>query len=165
MLNGMKHKMTPLAAAASMPRNVMFQTQFTSFGATNKSRDSSGLYSAEFDYDFASKIDHGNFPHNYHSFMKVLGADYDTTSQAHQENLMEMTQLNLDLMENVESTMTVSQIEQQKLEKRDKFDARERIRRLLDAGSPWLAIGQLAGFDEDIPSGNLIAGIGQIHGT
>ena len=54
---------------------------------------------------------------------------------------MEMTQLNLDLMENVESTMTVSQIEQQKLEKRDKFDARERIRRLLDAGSPWLAIG------------------------
>ena len=24
MLNGMKHKMTPLAAAASMPRNVMF---------------------------------------------------------------------------------------------------------------------------------------------
>lgn len=61
--------------------------------------------------------------------------------------------------------MQITEVEQGKLAKRKKFDARERIRRILDRGSPWLALGQLAGFDEDVPSGNIIAGIGQVHGT
>lgn len=34
----------------------------------------------------------------------------------------------------------------------------------MDRGSPFLAIGQLAGWDKDIPAGNLIAGIGMVHG-
>ena len=50
------------------------------------------------------------------------------------------------------------------MKKRGKFDARERIRQILDRGSPWLALGQLAGFDEDVPSGNMVAGIGMVHG-
>jgi len=37
--------------------------------------------------------------------------------------------------------------EEDKLEKRGKTDARGRIRALLDRGSPFLAIGQLAGMD------------------
>jgi 3-methylcrotonyl-CoA carboxylase beta subunit len=46
---------------------------------------------------------------------------------------------------------------------------RERINAILDPGSPFLEIGQLAGYDyldesESVPSGNIIAGIGNISG-
>ena len=53
-----------------------------SFSA-EKQRNMTGMQPREFDYFFESKIDHGNFPHNYTSFMKVLGEDYDTNSAQH----------------------------------------------------------------------------------
>jgi len=96
--------------------------------------------------------------------MKVLGDDYDTNSVQHIENQELMQQLNIELMENVEQSMLLTAEEEAKLVKRGKFDARTRIRKLLDRGSPFMALGQLAGFDEDVPSGNIIAGIGQVHG-
>ena len=37
--------------------------------------------------------------------------------------------------------MKISPVEEAKLKKRGKFDARERIRKLLDRGSPFLALG------------------------
>ena len=60
--------------------------------------------------------------------------------------------------------MQLSREEEQKLLKRKKLDARQRVRKILDKGSPWLALGQLAGFDEGVPSGNLVAGIGNVYG-
>ena len=72
--------------------------------------------------------------------------------------------LNLELRENVEQTMQLTREEEAKLLKRNKYDARNRVRKLLDKGSPWLALGQLAGFDEGVPSGNIVAGIGNVHG-
>jgi 3-methylcrotonyl-CoA carboxylase beta subunit len=50
---------------------------------------------------------------------------------------------------------------------RGKLLVRERIDRLLDPGSPFLEIGQLAGYelyDEWIPAAGLVAGIGRING-
>src|SRR5699024_12579715 len=44
---------------------------------------------------------------------------------------------------------------------------RERIRRLLDPGSPFLEIGALAAFamyDDDAPAAGLIAGVGLVEG-
>lgn len=70
----------------------------------------------------------------------------------------------MDLQENVGWSMKISPTEEGKLVKRGKFDARDRIRKLLDRGSPFLALGQLAGFDEQVPSGNIVAGIGMVHG-
>ena len=95
----------------------------------------------EFDYYFESKIDHGHFPHQYQSFMKVLGQDYNVHSEQHLENVEQMNQLNLELRENVDQTMVISKVEEDKLAKRGKFGARDRIRKLLDKGSPWLALG------------------------
>jgi len=95
----------------------------------------------EFDYFFEQRINHGKFPHNYQSFMKILGEDYDTNSEQHLANLEAMKQLNYELQENVEQTMQITPEEVAKLKKRDKFDARDRIRKLLDRGSPWLALG------------------------
>lgn len=50
---------------------------------------------------------------------------------------------------------------------RGKLLPRERVKRLLDEGSPFLEIGQLAAhnvYDEAIPAAGVIAGIGRIHG-
>ncbi|HEY7806647.1 MAG TPA: carboxyl transferase domain-containing protein, partial [Croceibacterium sp.] len=50
---------------------------------------------------------------------------------------------------------------------RGKLLPRERVERLLDPGSPFLEIGQLAAngvYDEDIPGAGMIAGIGRVSG-
>jgi 3-methylcrotonyl-CoA carboxylase beta subunit len=46
---------------------------------------------------------------------------------------------------------------------RGKFDPLDRIDRLIDPGSPFLEIAMLAGHDQGIPAGNLVAGIGVIN--
>ncbi|SEQ70807.1 3-methylcrotonyl-CoA carboxylase beta subunit [Azotobacter beijerinckii] len=51
---------------------------------------------------------------------------------------------------------------------RGKLLPRQRIDRLLDPGSPFLEIGQLAAFevyDEEVPAAGLIAGIGRVEGV
>ena len=52
-------------------------------------------------------------------------------------------------------------------ESRDKLLVRDRIDRLLDPGTPFLEIGQLAGhelYEDWIPSGGIVAGIGRVSG-
>ena len=52
-------------------------------------------------------------------------------------------------------------------EARGKLLPRERVERLLDPGSPFLEIGQLAAnglYDDAVPGGGLIAGIGRVSG-
>jgi acetyl-CoA carboxylase carboxyltransferase component len=41
-----------------------------------------------------------------------------------------------------------------------KNSARERINGIVDRGSPFLEIAQLAGEDIGVPSGNIVCGIG-----
>ena len=56
----------------------------------------------------------------------------------------------------------------EKHHQRGKLLARERIDALLDAGSPFLEIGQLAAFqvyDEEVPCAGVVAGIGYIQQT
>jgi 3-methylcrotonyl-CoA carboxylase beta subunit len=51
---------------------------------------------------------------------------------------------------------------------RGKLLPRDRINRLLDTGSPFLEIGQLAAlhvYDEDVPAAGIIAGIGRVQGV
>ena len=50
---------------------------------------------------------------------------------------------------------------------RGKLTARERVSLLLDPGTPFMEIGQLAGhglYDEPVPSGGLVTGIGMVEG-
>jgi len=50
---------------------------------------------------------------------------------------------------------------------RGKLLARERINQLVDPGSPFLELSQLAGYQlykDDTPSGGIVTGIGSIHG-
>ncbi|WP_443190615.1 carboxyl transferase domain-containing protein [Pseudomonas indica] len=51
---------------------------------------------------------------------------------------------------------------------RGKLLPRERINRLLDAGSPFLEVGQLAAhevYGEDVPAAGVVAGIGRVEGV
>lgn len=66
-------------------------------------------------------------------------------------------------------TMDVGQRQRDISAQRDKLIPRERINAVLDPGSPFLEVGQLAGYDyldekESVPSGNIITGIGNING-
>ena len=70
------------AAAASTSRPQFFMVpktrqEFSHFARKNKS----GLQPPEFDYYFESKINRGNFPDSFQSYMKVLGTEYDTQSE------------------------------------------------------------------------------------
>ncbi len=50
--------------------------------------------------------------------------------------------------------------------KRGKLLPRDRVRTVVDRGSPFLEIGQLAAwglYDDEVPSAGIIAGIGQVH--
>lgn len=47
---------------------------------------------------------------------------------------------------------------------RDKMTARDRVAHLLDANSPFLEVGLLAGHHEGIPSAALVTGVGLVHG-
>lgn len=50
---------------------------------------------------------------------------------------------------------------------RGKLTARERIHRLLDAGTPFVEVGQLAGhglYSDAVPSGGIVTGIGRVRG-
>ncbi len=52
---------------------------------------------------------------------------------------------------------------------RGKLLPRERVRQLLDIGSPFLELSQLAGYgmygDEDVPAAGIITGIGRVSGV
>ena len=72
-----------LRMSASAPSNMIRDIHL-------KARNNSGLVEQEFDYYFESKVDQGRYPHQYSSFMKILGEDYDTRSQQHMDNLEQM---------------------------------------------------------------------------
>lgn len=117
-----------------------------------------------FDYEFEKKLDRGNYPHEHINFTKVLDDELDTQSEMYLSNYDAMQNLNFELDERVASVMQTSRKEQEKLKLRGKKSPRERINSVIDRGSPFLEIGQLAGYDHGVPSGNVITGIGVVNG-
>ena len=108
----------------------------------SKASHESGLLEYEFDYlGFDHKVNKGNWPHPYASYMKVLGKDYDLKSELHNTNKAAMDEYNRELFDIVEQTMYLPQKEEDKIERRGKTSSRDRIRALMDRGSPFLAIG------------------------
>ena len=111
--------------------------------------DHTGMHREKnFDYSFESKLIHKErWQHNYRSFMKTLGEDYDIKSEQHTENMLQMNRLNLELQDRIEEVMNITQDVEKKIHKKNKKTAKERVHGLLDAGSPFLSIAQLAGYD------------------
>ncbi len=100
--------------------------------------------------------------------MSVLSSTADTRSQAFRDNATAMGALVEDLHEQI-SVVKLGGGEKSRLRHvgRGKLLPRDRVRLLLDPGSPFLELSQLAAhgmYSGDIASGGVITGIGRIKG-
>lgn len=100
--------------------------------------------------------------------MQQLTTQVDANSQHYQANFTHHEQLRQQLHERLEHVLQGgSQRSRQRHLDRGRLLPRERVRTVLDAGSPFLEIGTLAAFgmyDDAAPAAGLIAGIGLIEG-
>ncbi|WP_164117148.1 carboxyl transferase domain-containing protein [Sphingorhabdus sp. Alg239-R122] len=98
----------------------------------------------------------------------VLDTKINTESEAYRGNTAHNTALKDELWEKVaEAAKGGSERSRERHVSRGKLLPRERVERLLDPGSPFLEVGQLAAnelYKDDIPGAGLICGIGRVSG-
>lgn len=108
---------------------------------------------------------------NYHTdkIAAVIGTEVDKSSPEFRENDTHMRQLVTELRENISRIVRgggEKAIERHR--SKGKLLARERIDMLLDPGSPFLELSQLAAHNlykgEDVPAGGIVTGIGRVQG-
>lgn len=99
--------------------------------------------------------------------MPAIKSTINTRNQAFQENSNAMQELVKDLKAKIEA---ISQGGNEKARKRHldqgKLLPRDRINHLLDQGSPFLELSQLAAdnvYEDDVPAAGLIIGIGRVN--
>lgn len=100
--------------------------------------------------------------------MQELITQVDANSEQYQTNFAYHSQLRQQLRDHV-AEVAKGGSERSRLRHLDRgrLLPRERVRRLLDPGSPFLEIGALAAFgmyNDDAPAAGLIAGIGRVEG-
>ncbi|KAJ2552715.1 Methylcrotonoyl-CoA carboxylase beta chain, mitochondrial, partial [Coemansia sp. RSA 1933] len=110
------------------------------------------------------------FGSSHEADMTVIKNTVDTNAQQFRDNAASMDAAVADLEAKVaEAALGGSERARQKHVARNKLLPRERVGRLLDKGSGFLELSQLAGHElygkEEIPGGGLITGIGRINGT
>src|SRR3989304_8280054 len=100
--------------------------------------------------------------------MPVLKSTVNTQSSEFQRNTELMSLKVRDLQDKIqENKEGGGKKAQERHLGHGKLLPRERVTTLLDPGSPFLELSQLAGlhlYDEPVPGGGLITGIGQING-
>ena len=100
--------------------------------------------------------------------MPGLSSSIDVRSEAFQANAAAMRALVTDLRAKAEQVLQGgNESARQKHLARGKLLPRERVNRLIDAGSPFLEVGQLAAYGmygENIASAGIITGIGRVMG-
>jgi len=116
-----------------------------------------------------TRADLAEYPELDRSFMRVLDSGVDTQSADYLDNYKQMMLQNEELDRITQNAMHVDKDYREKAIKRDKLMPRERINAILDHGTPFLELGQLAGYnslkpDQSVPSGNIITGIGMVNG-
>ncbi len=100
--------------------------------------------------------------------MTVISTSVDQRSEAFATNAAAMHALVADLQEKVAAIREGGGAEARRRHlARGKMLPRERVRALLDSGSPFLELSQLAGYgmyDGEVPAAGLVTGIGRIMG-
>ena len=100
--------------------------------------------------------------------MPAIKSNLDTRSDEFRENARRMRGLVDDLREKVgKVSLGGDEAARKKHVARGKLLARERVRTLLDPGSPFLEIGQLAAWDMyggDVHSASIVTGVGRVAG-
>eukprot|EP00761_Pharyngomonas_kirbyi_P011922 gb/GECH01011948.1/.p1 GENE.gb/GECH01011948.1/~~gb/GECH01011948.1/.p1 ORF type:complete len:580 (+),score=140.30 gb/GECH01011948.1/:1-1740(+) len=100
----------------------------------------------------------------------ILKTEVDRSDSTFKENKAHMEELVKDLKNKVDSNkLGGSEKARQRHKSRNKLLPRERIEALLDQGSPFLELSQLAGNDlyedAEVPAGGIITGVGRVHGA
>uniref|UniRef100_A0A0N4ZUQ4 Probable methylcrotonoyl-CoA carboxylase beta chain, mitochondrial n=1 Tax=Parastrongyloides trichosuri TaxID=131310 RepID=A0A0N4ZUQ4_PARTI len=98
-----------------------------------------------------------------------IKSEIDDTSESYLQNKRDMENILKDLKITVSKHVNGGDAKAiEKHRKRGKLLARERIERLIDNGSSFLEVGQLAGHElygkEEVPSGSIVTGVGSISG-
>uniref|UniRef100_A0A2S2QRC6 Probable methylcrotonoyl-CoA carboxylase beta chain, mitochondrial n=1 Tax=Sipha flava TaxID=143950 RepID=A0A2S2QRC6_9HEMI len=102
------------------------------------------------------------------SNVSVLKSNIDVNSKEYQENLTAMEMLVYNLKKAVSNSIAGGDSkDKSRHTSKGKLLVRDRIDYLLDTGSPFLELSQLAGhnlYKESVPCGGIITGIGRISG-
>ena len=115
-----------------------------------------------------------NHQHRHMSFsittINVLDGQLDKTTPEYQDNKQQMHRIVDELRRHTDQVLAGGGDKQVKLHKsRNKLLARERIDLLIDEGSPFLELSQLAAHQlygkEFIPSAGIVTGIGRVQGV
>ena len=100
--------------------------------------------------------------------MSALSSSIDVHSDDHRKNEAATRALVTDLREKTDAVrLGASETARKKHLARGKLLPRDRVEKLLDPGSPFLEIGQLAAYgmyEGEVPAAGMIAGIGRIEG-
>src|SRR5260221_10080064 len=101
--------------------------------------------------------------------MTILSSQVDTRSDIFKRNTQAMRGLVDDLRSRTEQVRLGGGEEQRKRHvARGKLLPRERVRALLDPGSPFLELSPLAAldmYDNEAPASGVITGLGPVHGV
>ncbi|XP_009774084.1 methylcrotonoyl-CoA carboxylase beta chain, mitochondrial [Nicotiana sylvestris] len=109
----------------------------------------------------------GSFISTRNSSIGILPDTLDRSSESYSRNSKVMDELVSQLHSHIQKVMEGGGAEAVKRHRsRNKLLPRERIERLIDPGSSFLELSQLAGHElyrESLPSGGIVVGIGTIH--
>ncbi|KAL4925759.1 putative 3-methylcrotonyl-CoA carboxylase, beta subunit (MccB) [Aspergillus undulatus] len=111
-----------------------------------------------------------SYTHPHHaSAISVLPTAVDTSSPDFKENAQQMQEV-LDRMNTLHNTIAQGgpQKAKDKHIARGKMLPRDRVSALIDSGTSFLELSQLAGhgvYGEDVPAGGIITGIGTVEGV
>ncbi|KAL4799659.1 carboxyl transferase domain-containing protein [Aspergillus venezuelensis] len=111
-----------------------------------------------------------NYTHPHHaSNISVLPTAVDTSSPDFKENAQQMQEV-LDQMNTLHTTISHGGPQKAKSKHiaRGKMLPRDRVSALIDPGTSFLELSQLAGhnvYGEDVPAGGIITGIGTVEGV
>jgi len=104
--------------------------------------------------------------------MPVFQSKLNTSSDTYKDNRTEMLALVTKMRDLEKRAASVSSKELPRFEKRGQLLPRERLKRLLDPGAPFIEIGSMSGYlrdiddpDKTVVGGSLLAGIGVISGV
>ena len=101
--------------------------------------------------------------------MNQLSSTINIRSEEFKTNQTAMLQLVDDLKQKVEKiALGGGETARQKHLDRGKLLPRERINHLIDPGTAFLEIGQLAAYQvyqDDVPAAGVVAGVGQVNGV
>ncbi|KAL3473931.1 carboxyl transferase [Aspergillus californicus] len=144
-------------AARLAPRSLVLQS----------SRHPHGILEQSLSLSFRSIA---SYTHPHHaSAISILPTAVDTSSPDFKENAQQM-QVVLDRMNSLHSTIAQGgpQKARDKHIARGKMLPRDRVTALIDPGTSFLELSQLAGhgvYGEDVPAGGIITGIGTVEGV